>query len=198
MRGGVISFPVFPKFILALGAVSRRFHNEGMPVRCSKCGEELMGSVNRCWRCGLMFGHTTDEDARPPVRRAPVALNATEGEVVAVAIEPANRDAEQTDAESEREPDEVGVSLRGKIPWLCAYASSVIGGIGCLTGWFIWWSMFPALLGIALGVLGLNSDRRDVAVTGIVLCSIALFAASVNAAYIVFSIYWGRQLLESF
>ena len=26
-----------------------------MAVRCSKCGEELLGPVNRCWKCGQQF-----------------------------------------------------------------------------------------------------------------------------------------------
>jgi hypothetical protein len=39
-----------------------------MTVRCSKCGEELMGAVNRCWKCGQMFAQRPEIDGRPPVR----------------------------------------------------------------------------------------------------------------------------------
>jgi len=58
-----------------------------MSVVCSKCGEELMGAVNRCWKCGTPFirsetvrtssnsgsenKHTTQLQI-PPVRRAPI------------------------------------------------------------------------------------------------------------------------------
>ncbi len=43
-----------------------------MSVECAKCGEELMGSVNRCWSCGQEFVATIDEGNRPPIRRAPI------------------------------------------------------------------------------------------------------------------------------
>ena len=39
-----------------------------MAVRCAKCGEELLGAVNRCWKCGTMFAARPELDGRPPVR----------------------------------------------------------------------------------------------------------------------------------
>src|SRR5262245_10565204 len=39
-----------------------------MAVRCSKCGEELLGAVNRCWKCGQTFALHPEIDGRPPVR----------------------------------------------------------------------------------------------------------------------------------
>ena len=39
-----------------------------MAVRCAKCGEELLGAVNRCWKCGTMFAARPEIDGRPPVR----------------------------------------------------------------------------------------------------------------------------------
>lgn len=45
-----------------------------MAVRCSKCGEELLGPVNRCWKCGQTFATLPDAGGLPPVRRdVPVA-----------------------------------------------------------------------------------------------------------------------------
>jgi hypothetical protein len=43
-------------------------------VICSHCGEELMGSVNRCWRCGRTFVAEHNPDNLPPVRRRPIPL----------------------------------------------------------------------------------------------------------------------------
>lgn len=43
-----------------------------MPVQCAKCGEELMGSVNRCWRCGQEFVARSGDTGVPPIRRRPV------------------------------------------------------------------------------------------------------------------------------
>lgn len=42
-----------------------------MTVNCAKCGEELLGSVNRCWKCGTEFASLPDPSALPPVRRVP-------------------------------------------------------------------------------------------------------------------------------
>ncbi|MEO8495691.1 MAG: hypothetical protein ABI614_11515 [Planctomycetota bacterium] len=43
-----------------------------MAVQCAKCGEELMGAVNRCWRCGQEFVVRSTEAGLPPIRRSPV------------------------------------------------------------------------------------------------------------------------------
>src|SRR5437764_4561953 len=42
-----------------------------MTVRCSKCGEELLGAVNRCWKCGQTFALRPEIDGRPPVMAEP-------------------------------------------------------------------------------------------------------------------------------
>jgi hypothetical protein len=39
-----------------------------MAVHCAKCGEELLGAVNRCWKCGQKFDLRPEIDGRPPVR----------------------------------------------------------------------------------------------------------------------------------
>src|SRR5688500_13239744 len=49
-----------------------------MAVLCSHCGEELMGAVNRCWKCGKpILSHSGPLDV-PPIRRSPIVgpLNA--------------------------------------------------------------------------------------------------------------------------
>jgi hypothetical protein len=45
-----------------------------MAVRCSKCGEELLGPVNRCWKCGQQFSAQAEVGGLPPVRYAPLEL----------------------------------------------------------------------------------------------------------------------------
>jgi hypothetical protein len=47
-----------------------------MAVRCSKCGEELLGPVNRCWKCGQTFATLPDMGGLPPVRREPAPASA--------------------------------------------------------------------------------------------------------------------------
>lgn len=49
-----------------------------MAVQCAKCGEELMGSVNRCWRCGQEFVARNTDPGLPPIRRNPVVNSTAE------------------------------------------------------------------------------------------------------------------------
>jgi hypothetical protein len=44
-----------------------------MKAHCGYCGEEMMGAVNRCWRCGHRFPATPAADGQPPIRRDPIA-----------------------------------------------------------------------------------------------------------------------------
>ena len=44
-----------------------------MTVRCARCGEELLGAVNRCWKCGQQFAALATVDGLPPVRAEIVA-----------------------------------------------------------------------------------------------------------------------------
>jgi hypothetical protein len=44
-----------------------------MAVRCARCGEELLGAVNRCWKCGQQFAVRPTPDGLPPVRAELVA-----------------------------------------------------------------------------------------------------------------------------
>jgi hypothetical protein len=40
-----------------------------MAVQCTHCGEELLGAVNRCWRCGQGFIPQAGANLAPPVRQ---------------------------------------------------------------------------------------------------------------------------------
>lgn len=71
--------------------------------------------------------------------------------------------------------------------WM-AIASLVIGVIG-LCAWIIPLIGCPTtIIGLVLGVLGLKSDQRTLAIVGIVLCSLTLLATIVNG---VFGAYLG-------
>lgn len=43
-----------------------------MRAQCGYCGEEILGAVNRCWRCGHRFSSSASGDGQPPVRRTPI------------------------------------------------------------------------------------------------------------------------------
>lgn len=42
-----------------------------MRVACTHCGEEILGAVNRCWKCGRTIGLQAGDFRTPPVRRLP-------------------------------------------------------------------------------------------------------------------------------
>ena len=56
-----------------VGELLRSENNGSMKITCAKCGEELLGAVNRCWKCGTSFELSAGDDDGPPVRRAPIA-----------------------------------------------------------------------------------------------------------------------------
>ncbi|MFO0870685.1 MAG: hypothetical protein U0935_17285 [Pirellulales bacterium] len=62
-----------------------------MSVHCTFCGEELLGAVNRCWRCGRRFTYAPTRESEPPVRRSPLSgplsLRPGEAPVEAVCVE---------------------------------------------------------------------------------------------------------------
>ena len=61
---------------------------------------------------------------------------------------------------------------------------SLVLGILNLCAWFVPFCGGPlAIVGIILGVLGLNSSRKGLAIAGIVLSGIALLLSIINAAF---------------
>ena len=40
-----------------------------MTVRCAQCGEEMLGAVNRCWKCGSKLVANPEQPDLPPLRR---------------------------------------------------------------------------------------------------------------------------------
>ena len=57
-----------------------------MAVQCANCGEELMGSVNRCWRCGRPFVSRSGPAQVPPIRRNPI-IGPVDGPMEAIVLE---------------------------------------------------------------------------------------------------------------
>ncbi len=72
-----------------------------MSVFCAKCGEELLGAINRCWRCGTAYESRSGQIDVPPLRRAPIRIplhGALEAEVIDESTKP--------DAGSDIEPNQ--------------------------------------------------------------------------------------------
>ncbi|MCA9216576.1 MAG: DUF4190 domain-containing protein [Planctomycetales bacterium] len=183
-----------------------------MNVACSQCGEELIGSVNRCWRCGQTILSTSDSLHAPPVRAgeaaAPDAIPVAY--LVPKPISPDSeagntpgseeRDSGLSDAEREflaanpEEPVRRGSPFRQDAPGadsnvlqvvMPSYPENVLGenlaissvvvGIMSLVATLITsWALIPAAIGLALGIMGLKSDRRRTAIVGIVISALAI------------------------
>lgn len=70
------------------GSTHRNDPIRSMAVFCAKCGEELLGAINRCWRCGTEYESRSGRVDVPPIRRAPIRVplfGTLEAEVVDVA-----------------------------------------------------------------------------------------------------------------
>ncbi len=87
-----------------------------MAVTCSNCGEELLGSVNRCWRCGREMVSVAGAGGTPPVRRAPVSPEAVPADMTGEtggatdSQRPADTAAQQHDAVAGEEASSAGTS----------------------------------------------------------------------------------------
>ena len=211
-----------------------------MPVTCSHCGEELLGAVNCCWKCGAKFALRPEMDGRPPFRRPPVLdpepAAATTAEVTI---------AEVTDADvsSADVPDDaVAPNIRRGSPFvtsatlapaprttnpplhapvvapaptnhsttssyrysdhmvsIVAAVSSVVLGLASLmlSSYFPIGALAIAVVGLAMGVWGLYSTRRGIAVLGVILCCVALSLSGFRSVVLLYKSVYGYSPWES-
>ncbi|MCA9199099.1 MAG: hypothetical protein KDA87_16245 [Planctomycetales bacterium] len=158
-----------------------------MAVTCSRCGEELFGAVNRCWRCGHHFETSQANSAVPPLLRMPIDIAFRTSPVDA---DPTNNTAiplatlDETEfaqpalpgnavATSHVTSNDPHDSFRGSV----AIASIVVAAMSAVGSYFTMWAMVPACLSLFLAWLGFRSNRKR-------LCFLTLFLASV-------AFFWG-------
>jgi hypothetical protein len=155
-----------------------------MAVRCSKCGEELLGAVNRCWKCGQTFAQRPEIDGRPPVRAeaAPAGQPPLEAIVVEQAMPdtgkmPAAPGAPIWPAAAARRAttaELIDARRAGQMAMGGTVASLVLGIFSVLLS--IVWPLAAviAVLGLIMGIWGLYSPRRNLALVGMLLCCLAI------------------------
>lgn len=160
-----------------------------MAVRCSKCGEELLGAVNRCWKCGHTFALRLESDGRPPVRANadPIGSVPLEARVlepgepmptaaaalvapmpvapaprsVAIAVRPVTSD--------------VVDARRASIMAMGGTVASLVLGVFATALSMLWPpAAAVAVLGLALGIWGLGSQKRNLALIGMLICCLAI------------------------
>ncbi len=136
-----------------------------MNVRCGRCGEELLGAVNSCWKCGQVFDAPTSSE--PPI---------------VTGAGPAQGSDHAVETVAGHAPDRMS---RSDSPHASAGGAAISwAGFALATGAFFaslasFWALVPAVLAILLCGIGLGQGRRR-AVVGIALACVALIVASVK------------------
>jgi len=182
-----------------------------MAVHCAKCGEELLGAVNRCWKCGREFEPQTGNQELPPIRRAPPAESAgppTTAEVVGVGrIKKSQRlkrgspfaAPAHSSSQSERglRPERAPFTARPRrnaAPAVGAALSLVLGAISLLIAFtFPTGGLITAVAGVGTGCWGLYSERRGLATAGLVLSCLALAFAGFNTVVDLYTYVYGFE-----
>jgi hypothetical protein len=174
-----------------------------MAVRCSKCGEELLGAVNRCWKCGQTFALHPEMDGTPPVRTEPGSSTGQKGSGVFVGQGPSI----QQSVIPTKTPDPLTVAASsapvvpptvtnwtprplpprrattaeliearraGQMAMGGTVASIVLGILAA--GFSVLWppAAIIAVLGLCMGIWGLYSPGRNWALIGMLICCLAI------------------------
>lgn len=199
-----------------------------MAVTCANCGEELLGAVNRCWRCGQKFEEPQLSDLPP--QRAVLVTDVVTAELVAAVPTGAETATEEAaTAESVRRgspfvdgaaierveapipkmsPTKVAPAAAGTVTidessnrdhrWRSreplpdhaaiggAYAAMALGVFSIVVSLLHYSGGLIAVLAIAMGIWGLRSPRRNMALLGMLLAALAMALASYQAAHAIF------------
>lgn len=186
-----------------------------MAVQCAQCGEELLGAVNRCWRCGHEFEPHSGPSDLPPVRRSPpqrlaaaavgVAAEETaspvDGEPLPALLVPSRRGSPFADRGSvvieDKSEAAVYEALHSRRQGYGAATAAAaltfpIGFLALILAFsFPMGGVVVASFGIAIGTWGLYSPRRGVALSGLLLCCLCLALSGFNAAVEIYVHIYG-------
>jgi hypothetical protein len=176
-----------------------------MAVRCSKCGEELLGAVNRCWKCGQAFAQRPEIDGRPPVRADAPAMS--QQPLEALVVEQAPRGvspfAPQTAPRMSQPPfvqprrattAEMIDARRASMMAMGGTVASLILGIFAALLALAWPpAAIIAVIGLVMGIWGLYSPRRNLALVGMLLCCLAIGFGTYGMARNVYIYVQSRQ-----
>jgi len=181
-----------------------------MTVRCSKCGEELMGAVNRCWKCGQMFAQRPEIDGRPPVRADAAIVDqqpleavvlGDEAHLTSEAVPASAATSVATAAPPIAQPVAIGPmaprverlarastsdlidAKRNSLMAMGGTVGSLVLGLFALAlALFRFEAALIALLGLLLGIWGLYSPKRGLALVAMLLCCLAIGLGSYTGA----------------
>ena len=144
-----------------------------MAVHCTKCGEELLGAVNRCWKCGQTF------EVRPPVPEEP-PVEATAVDAPAMPLVPVAPPAYVS-----MRPPTTGELIEARRAGMMAMGgtvASLVLGIFAAAVAFVWpLASLIAVLGLIMGIWGLQSPKRNLALIGMLLCCLSIGVGTYSA-----------------
>ena len=152
-------------------------------VHCSKCGEELLGAVNRCWKCGQAFALPPEMDGRPPVRA--VAAVGSSQPLEAIVVEHVSKTSGSSlsvpVASSRPIPSRMSSTAeliearRAGLMAMGGTVTSLVLGLFSAVLAALWPpAAIVAVLGLMMGIWGLSSPRRNWALVGMLLCCLAI------------------------
>ncbi|MFI4874927.1 MAG: hypothetical protein ACIALR_06305 [Blastopirellula sp. JB062] len=175
-----------------------------MSTICSHCGEELIGAVNRCWRCGREFQIDALADV-PPIRRSPILPQylqrapsdqplvttppeaTAEVELITAELVPASPQPLRLD--SPFLSDSATPARQFAFPWLViAFAVGGIGGLLCFISPI---GILPLQLAIGLIIWRASiAPARQVWLL-LLIAAIMLLIAGVRLSYSLHSYFFG-------
>ena len=191
-----------------------------MAVYCKSCGEELLGAVNRCWRCGQevvvqqeaaaseiasseVSGELTGDEDLVPAQAVPAKDPATGPSLPprqSNADAPIRRGSPFVDGYQPTESKASGGGSQrpaSRRPGSAAATGSAFGalllGVISLISLRITaiGAVVTAIFGIGFGIWGLYCPQRAAAITGLVLCCAALAIGGFLCAIILFEHLYG-------
>jgi hypothetical protein len=146
-------------------------------VTCGNCGQELIGNVNRCWRCGCQFVATPDSGTIPPKR--PELVQQPQDLPVAYLAADAERISASVGHERPNDPESVQfpkVSSRDSL----VFTALAVAAVSFFGSFFSGWAAVPAAIAGALSFVGVRSSRKKMAFLAMFLSGLAFLFSGIQ------------------
>lgn len=121
----------------------------------------------------------------PPIRRSPVQLPTATAPTAA--------------SHSRLLPFPFALALTRAARRRCSIASNAFGTVGCLIGITTGWALLFGLVGLGLGLLGMQSKKdRELATMGLVLSVIAIFLGIGQIGFDIWTRIESQRMINEF
>lgn len=189
-----------------------------MAINCHKCGEELIGAVNRCWKCGSKY-EKIERSNRPPICRPPVLAAYLQADVDAITsvidadiLEPEiiEQDEATQNAEEEVVVEEVETAseLPQNQPWESAKewfvtpagqftANTIAIAVLYLLVWVAWPFAIISMLVVAWSIRNIHHRQTTKTLIAFIMANI-LLAESVLKLIMVITLWQTGNTFSSY